>query len=176
MTPPERNRELFTIGYGAREIDEYLALLRKYSIEYLVDSRSQPHSRYKREFNREVLARVVEAAGIRYLFMGDAIGGRPSDETCYPSGRIEGRPDYAIVQTRPWFIAGIERLERGLEQGHRIAVMCAEQRPEVCHRTHLISDALAKRGVRVRHIDETGQLQSHQAIVMRAVGDQPTLF
>lgn len=167
---------LFTIGYGSRSLDDFIGLLNQHCIEYLIDVRSHPHSRYKREFNREILAKAIEDAELRYVFMGDALGGRPADQTCYPAGLAEGRPDYELVRTRPWFLAGIERLETGLQQGCRMAIMCAEQKPEVCHRTRLVSQHLHQRGVNIMHIDESGQLQPHDIIMQRIRDDQPSLF
>ena len=37
---------IYTIGYGARDIDAFIAALRRYNIAYLIDVRSQPYSRY----------------------------------------------------------------------------------------------------------------------------------
>lgn len=176
MSTPASADTIFSIGYGARSIEQYIELLMQYDIAFLIDTRSQPHSRWKPEFSRKPLSRAVEAAGIRYLFLGDRIGGRPTDETCYPNGRVEGRPDYNLVRAKPWFIEGIERLEDGLRQGHRIAIMCAEQKPEVCHRTHLIGEALQQRGTSIVHIDEHGKLRSHETIMHRATGGQQKLF
>lgn len=63
------------------------------------------------------------------------------------------------------------RLEKALALGHRLALMCAERRPEQCHRVHLVAQALLEeRGIDVLHIDEGGVDQSHQAIVCRLAG------
>jgi uncharacterized protein (DUF488 family) len=69
------NPPLYTIGYGAREIDAFIDVLRAYEIVYLIDIRSRPYSRYKPDFSKEALAGHLEEAGIRYVFMGDTLGG-----------------------------------------------------------------------------------------------------
>ena len=43
----------------------------------------------------------------------------------------------------------------------RIAIMCAEKEPLDCHRTLLVGQALAGRGVEVRHILGDGSLEFH---------------
>ena len=45
--------------------------------------------------------------------------------------------------------------------------MCSEGRPEQCHRSKLIGEALAAAGIPVCHIDEDGGLLTQDA------GDQP---
>src|SRR5436305_1865216 len=80
-----------TIGYGARSVDEFVSELAAGRAEYLVDVRSAPYSRFKPEFSRKSLAARLEREGVRYVFMGDTLGGRPDDPDCYDA---EGRVDY----------------------------------------------------------------------------------
>jgi len=121
---------IFTIGYGAREIDAFIAALQQQHIEFLLDVRSRPYSRYKPDFSREALEGHLRRAGIRYVFLGDTLGGRPADPTCY---------DYAQVEQRAFYHEGLERVARAHEQGRRVALMCSEGKPEACHRSKLIS-------------------------------------
>ena len=72
---------IFTIGYGAREIDAFIAALQQQHIEFLIDVRSRPYSRYKPDFSRDALEGHLRRAGIRYVFLGDSLGGRPADES-----------------------------------------------------------------------------------------------
>lgn len=109
MTPPI---PIYTIGYGSRDLDAFLAALRRYDIGYVVDVRTAPYSRFKPEYNKETLAAALQAAGIRYIFLGDQLGGRPDDPTCY----VDGKVDYEQVKTRPFYQAGLARCspsERG---------------------------------------------------------------
>ncbi len=146
-------REIRTIGYGSRTMDEFLAVLRASRIEFLVDVRSAPYSRYKPEFSREPLAARLAEEGIRYVFMGDSLGGRPDDPGCYDES---GHVDYERCRHRPAFRWGLASLEAGHEGGNRVVLMCAEEQPQRCHRTTLIAEELVELGVPVSHIDEHG--------------------
>jgi uncharacterized protein (DUF488 family) len=165
--------QIRTIGYGARSIEQFIAAIQAIGAQYLVDVRSAPYSRFKPEFSRESLAARLEQSGVRYVFMGDALGGRPDDPSCYGA---DGRADYAQCRLRPPFIEGLESLEAGWEAGHRIVLMCSEGKPEECHRTKLLAEELISSGVPVVHIDENGQLRSHSAIMDLITDGQGTLF
>jgi uncharacterized protein (DUF488 family) len=54
--------------------------------------------------------------------------------------------------------------------------MCSEGRPEQCHRSKLIGEALATAGIHVCHIDETGQLLTQQQVIDRLTRGQLDLF
>jgi uncharacterized protein (DUF488 family) len=164
---------IYTIGYGAREIDDFLAALRRYDIAYLIDVRSKPYSRYKPDFSKDELEEHVRRAGIRYVFMGDSLGGRPDDPACYDS---DGKVDYARVAERDFYLGGIERLVKAHEQGLVVGLMCSEGKPENCHRSKLIGKSLARRGLSVAHIDENDELISQDEVLPRLTGGQPSLF
>jgi uncharacterized protein (DUF488 family) len=150
----------------------FAALLREHGVQYVIDVRSQPYSRHQPQFNREVLSALLHGEGVGYVFMGDLLGGRPADPTCY----VDGKVDYVACRAKPWFQSGIERLERALQGGHRLALMCSEARPEQCHRTKLIAIELVERGVTVLHIDEAGSVISHAAAMLRIDGGQMFLM
>ena len=162
-----------TIGYGARSIEEFLAALLAVEAQYVVDVRSAPYSRFKPEFSREPLAARLAQHDIRYVFMGDALGGKPDDPTCYSQ---DGRVDYERCRLRPAFLEGLASLEAGWEAGHRMVLMCSEGKPEECHRTKLIAEELSAVGVPVVHIDEQGQSRTHSVIMDVITGGQETLF
>jgi uncharacterized protein (DUF488 family) len=162
-----------TFGYGSRSQEETLALLTRHGIDYVIDVRSVPWSRYRPEFSQDRLAVLLQAHGIRYVFMGGELGGRPEDHSCYDD---DGRVDYRACKRRPAFRHGIERLRNAWETGHSVALMCSEGRPEDCHRTKLVSAALIEAGVEVRHIDERGELRSHNEVLDRLCGLQTTLL
>src|SRR4051794_36959250 len=103
---------IITVGYGNRSLEELIALLRSESVQYLIDVRTSPHSRFKPEFSAGPLDVSLKAVGIRYVFMGDSLGGRPPDAICYQDGHVV----YDIVQKQPFFIAGIERLVKAFGQ------------------------------------------------------------
>jgi ATP-dependent DNA helicase RecQ len=154
---------IFTIGYGKQSGDEFVALLKQHAIQFLIDVRSAPYSRYKPEFSKDTLADMLREQGIRYVFMGNLLGGRPDDPDCYTNGRI----DYERIKTMPFYQQGIARLQTAFEQQHRVAIMCSEGKPQECHRTLLIGQTLTELGVPLCHIDENGELHSQEAVLAR---------
>ncbi|MDX1415224.1 MAG: DUF488 domain-containing protein [Candidatus Promineifilaceae bacterium] len=164
---------VYTIGYGAREISEFIALLLFYDIKYLLDVRSKPYSRYKPDFSKDVLERSLLRFGIRYVFMGDSLGGRPDDLDCYDA---EGKVLYNQIADKDFFQRGVERVHRALEQELSVVLMCSEGKPEICHRSKLIGKVLAAEGVQVCHIDENNRIISQQDIQLRLNQGQLSLF
>ena len=164
---------VFTIGYGARDIEAFIAALQANQIEFLLDVRSRPYSRYKPEFSRDALEAHVRRAGIRYVFMGDSLGGRPADPTCYDA---DGKVNYAAVEERAFYQGGLDRVASAHAQGRRVALMCSEGKPENCHRSKLIGKSLAKRAIPVSHIDENNQLVAQEDVLPRLTGGQLSFF
>src|SRR5262245_44483229 len=139
---------LYTIGHSNQTLDEFLALLAKHGIQVLVDVRSHPYSRYVTHFNREELQAAVQPCGIRYGFSGRELGGRPDDESFYDE---HGHVLYFRVAETPAFLDAIARLEAGIRE-YRVAIMCSEEDPAVCHRHLLVGRVMAQRGTTVLHI------------------------
>lgn len=163
---------LYTIGYGSRNIEEFILLLQRHNIQYLVDVRSQPYSKYRPDFTREALSQRVKDAGITYLFMGDSIGGRPADQSCYVNGKV----DYTILRDKPFYLTGIQRLQTAVSKDLVLAIMCSEEKPQDCHRTKLIGKTLAEQGIEVLHIDETGALKSQDEVLQILTNGQQSMF
>jgi uncharacterized protein (DUF488 family) len=163
---------LCTIGYGARTLDQFLAALKANQIEYVIDVRTSPYSKFKPEFSKELLQYHLDRAGIRYLFMGDTLGGQPKDTACHTDGKV----DYDKVRAQPFFQTGIERLKKACERQCRVALMCSEGRPEQCHRSKLIGEALAAAGIPIRHIDEDGLVLTQRQVIDRLTKGQLDLF
>lgn len=151
---------IYTIGYGGRTISDFLFLLRHYAIEYLVDVRSMPYSRFRPDFRKKALQAHIESAGMHYLFLGDSLGGRPKDPACY----VDGVLDNARVAAADFFQAGLARVITGWQQGHVLALMCAEGKPQECHRSRMLAPPLLERGVDVLHIDELGKLKTQAEV------------
>lgn len=164
---------LLTIGYGGeRTSEEFLDLLRRYGVKFLVDVRTKPFSKFRPEFSRENIEFLAKRAGLTYVFMGDTLGGMPADLACYTDSKV----DYAKVREKAWFTRGIDRLEQGWKAGHRVALMCAELEPDRCHRSKLVGEALIARGVLIGHIDEDGGVITQQAVLDRLTRGQGALF
>jgi uncharacterized protein (DUF488 family) len=145
---------IYTVGHSNVTVERFVDLLRLQLIQLLVDTRSQPYSRYVPQFNRESLKSSLEYAGIAYLYLGDELGGRPRDARYY---RPEGTVDYDQLAEAPFYREGIERLKREAT-GRCLAVMCSEADYRHCHRYNLITRSLVKEGVEVQHILHSGGL------------------
>lgn len=160
---------ILTIGYGNRNINEFVALLKQAGVSYLADVRSVPYSRRTPEYSRELLERRLRSEGIRYLFIGNLLGGRPEDPTCYDA---DGHVDYTRCRESHAFQRGIERVKAAYEQDAHLALMCSEGRPSDCHRSKLLAEMLEERGVPVQHIDEHGELVDHGSVAAELRGPQ----
>ena len=147
---------ILTIGHSNHSLGAFHGLLAKHAVTALVDIRSSPYSRFQPQFNRQPLDRSMAQAGIAYLHLGDALGGRPSDPACYEEGRV--RYD-RVAQTEAFRNALRGLLD--LAGRHRVALMCAEREPLHCHRTLLVGRALEEAGEQVRHILADGGMEDH---------------
>jgi len=163
---------VYTIGYGARVMGDFIALLKAHNIAYLIDVRSEPYSQYKSEFSKDALTQELSKNNIRYVFMGDTLGGRPSDPSCYREGKI----DYGAVEKRPFTQKGIARLQSAHGQGLPIALMGSEVKPEQCHRSRLIGKILLNAAIPIAHIDENGDLLAQEEVQRRFDGGQEPLL
>jgi len=166
------NIPIYTIGYGNRSFKEFVTLLQRYDIKYVVDVRSQPYSRFNPEFSKELFEKQLKQCGIRYIFMGDTLGGRPNDSTCY----VDGKVDYAKLREKSFYQEGLDRIRAAWEKQLRFALMCTEIKPEECHRGKLIGNSLVEQQIDIAHIDETGKIKMQDEVNQAVVGGQLSLF
>lgn len=155
-------KPLYTIGHGNRKADLFLELLRRFEIRYLIDVRSQPYSKFNPQFNQNELKFFLERNGIKYVFMGDLIGGRPEDRSCYDD---DGKVNYEIVKTKDFFLQGIERLKTAYKKDLNAVLMCSESDPCECHRSKLIGKVLNDHNVVLKHIDENGGVKDQVTVI-----------
>lgn len=156
------NPGIYTIGHSTQPLERFIGLLREHGITAVADVRSAPYSRINPQFNREPLKTALRDAGISYVFMGEELGARSKDPSCYRDGRV----DFDLLAQTELFQSGLERVRKGASS-YRIALMCAEQDPLDCHRTILVSRKLAEQGFSVGHILPDGRVQSHEQVLSR---------
>ena len=72
-----------------QDIKELILELQSFDIEFLVDIRSKPYSKFYTHFNQGFLKYSVEEYHIKYGYMGDLLGGLPLDRTCYTDGKVD---------------------------------------------------------------------------------------
>jgi uncharacterized protein (DUF488 family) len=153
---------VYTAGHGNRPIEEFIGLLREAGVTCLVDVRAYPASRRYPHFGRAALEQSLPAAGIRYIWEGEALGGRrkPSGESPHLALRHPAFRAYADHMMTATFRDAAERL---LATAHAApaAIVCAERLPWQCHR-FLISDFLVAGGNDVVHLVNPGKRQSHR--------------
>lgn len=147
---------LFSIGHSNHALATFLELLLQHQIEVLVDARSHPYSRYAPHFDLSAIKDAVARIGIKYIFMGKELGGRPDGKEFYDA---EGHVLYGRVAESPLFLEGIGRLETGIVK-FRVALMCSEENPSACHRRLLVGRVLASRGIQLEHIRGNGKVQT----------------
>jgi uncharacterized protein (DUF488 family) len=148
-------RTVHTIGHSTRTIEVLTELLKKHSIELVVDVRRWPASRRFPYFAREPLGASLKTQGIDYLWRGDLGGFRKSAIDSPNTGwRVATFRAYADFMLQDQFADIMQEMEIVAER-NRIALMCAEAVPWRCHR-QLLADAFLVRGWNVRHIMDDG--------------------
>jgi uncharacterized protein (DUF488 family) len=152
---------VFTIGHSTRSLEEFLDLLAAHRIGLLVDVRRFPGSRRHPHFARDALADAAAQAGIEYRWV-EALGGRRSRRAGSPhtAWRVPAFAGYADHMDGAEFAAAAAELVEWA-RGARTAILCAEARPEQCHR-RLIADWLTAHGATVEHILASRRTARHQ--------------
>jgi len=139
---------LFTIAYSGRSIEEFIALLEEHKITALCDVRSVPYSSRNPQFNREPLKKVLKSHNIEYVFLGEELGARPKDPSCY----VDRKALYQKIAQSTFFKKGLERIRLGMQKDYVLALMCAERDPMACHRSILICRKMRDWLIDIRHI------------------------
>jgi uncharacterized protein (DUF488 family) len=163
---------ILTIGYGSRSTEVFFAMLEREQVKFLVDVRSNPVSRFNPDYSAKPLSEKLHALGIRYVSMGDTLGGRPKDPSCYEDGHVM----YGHVQEKSFFKNGIQRLLSASAQGIRVCLVCSEIRPEDCHRSKMIGVSLEKIGISVLHLGPQGEHLSQAEVMARLKTTQTEMF
>jgi uncharacterized protein (DUF488 family) len=159
---------VYTVGHSTRSLDDFVGLLRAYSIERLVDVRSIPRSRHNPQFNYDTLGTFLRNRRIGYRQMKELGGLRhthaDSLNTGWHNTSFRGFADY--MQT-PEFAAAITKLVE-LVREKTTVIMCAEAVHWRCHRS-LIGDALIVRGADVVDIFTSKSARPHVITSMAKV-------
>lgn len=151
---------IFTVGHSTLPIGQFIALLKTYAIERLVDIRTVPRSRHNPQFNSDALSEALNGEHIEYCSL-PALGGlrharKDSPNAGWHNKSFRGYADY--MQTAE-FEQGLQTLIR-LSGQKRVAIMCAEAVPWRCHRS-LVADALGVRGLPVVEILSETSYRAH---------------
>lgn len=162
------NKEVFSIGHSNMSYRSFASLLRKWSIEQVVDVRTIPFSRYVPHFNYEVIRRKLHQSGFDYEYLGNQLGSHNSRMR----NSCENPSDYRRQIANDAFSDGISQLLELMNE-KRVAIMCVESDPYRCHRHSVVAAELAKLGVATQHILKNGQVRSaFDAPIDRKIADE----
>jgi uncharacterized protein (DUF488 family) len=104
----------------------------------------------------------VEKHGIKYVFVGDTLGGLPEDRSCYD---YNGKVVYDLIKEKDFFKEGLKRLTTANEKKINLAIMCSETKPEECHRSKLIGQELLKNKISLKHIVSEKAIKSQELVM-----------
>ena len=128
---------IFTIGYEATTVGEFLAALSAAGVKRVVDVRAVPNSR-RPGFSKTPLRNALAEAGIDYVHLR-ALGTPAAGREAARKGRHDDlRRIYAGQLKLPEAIAaGAQMMELAREKPS--ALLCYERDPAGCHRTLLVA-------------------------------------
>ena len=169
-------RPIFTAGHSNGSLERLVDLLQTHRIETVVDVRSIPFSRYLPQFNSDELARRLYDTRLNYVHMGDTLGGRPSQRTCYDGA---GRVIYERLESTSPYKMGIQEVLTYADRGERVCLLCSEENPLKCHRFLSIGHVLMGLGRLVLHIRGDGAVEEQEELEVAQFVRRPhqyTLF
>jgi len=130
---------IFTIGYEATTMPEFLAALRDAGVERVIDVRALPLSR-RPGFSKSPLRAALAEAEIDYVHL-KALGTPADGRQAARAGRQEDLERiYADQLELPEAIVAAEQM-RELVEERPSALLCYEREPARCHRSLLLSAA-----------------------------------
>lgn len=141
--------KVYTVGHSNRSLSIFINLLKYYNIKVIIDVRRFPKSTKYPHFNRENLSHELNKLSIRYLWLGNLLGGF----------RRGGYEEY--MKTKD-YVKGINRLISVIQNTNcNVAIMCSEKLWFKCHR-RFISDTLVSEGIEVIHIIDKDKTYRHR--------------
>lgn len=128
---------IFTIGYEATTMGEFLAALQEAGVERVIDIRALPLSR-RPGFSKTPLRAALREAGIDYVHL-KALGTPSEGRSAARAGRQEELARiYAGQLELPEAIVQAAQM-RELASEKPSALLCYERDPAGCHRTLLLN-------------------------------------
>lgn len=128
---------IFTIGYEATTMDEFIAALRGAGVERVIDIRAVPLSR-RPGFSKNVLAASLKEAGIGYVLLKNLGTPKPGRDAAKKGDVKTLRTVYANQLGLPEAQAEAAQM-RALAAEKPSALLCFERDPAHCHRTLLLA-------------------------------------
>ncbi|WP_029934216.1 DUF488 domain-containing protein [Sphingomonas sp. UNC305MFCol5.2] len=128
---------IFTIGYEATTMAEFIAALQKAGVERVIDVRAVPLSR-RPGFSKNVLAASLKEAGIDYVLLKNLGTPKPGRDAAKKGDVATLERVYETQLGLPEAQAEAAQM-RALAAEKPSALVCFERNPEHCHRTLLLA-------------------------------------
>ncbi len=141
---------IFTIGYEGIDIDAFLALLKKYNIDTVIDIREFPGSR-KPGFAKTALSNLLNLSGIEYLHVV-ALG-------CPKPVREQYKQDNNWKRYTQGFLEHLNNQDQAIAYVadtaaySNCALLCYEADYHFCHRSMVANAVREYNGMDIVHIN-----------------------
>ena len=153
---------IYSIGHGNKKLEDFINKLKTFNVSFLPDIRLNPFSKWNPAFNKSTLETSFNELNIVYVFLGDKLGGLPTDSTCSDT---DGKVVYDRIKEKDFFQEGIKRLIQGNSKNVKLAIMSNEAKPKECHRSKLAGQELLKSGISVNHIISSKLVKSQETVM-----------
>lgn len=137
-------KEIYTIGYANKSIKDFIACLKKYKIQYLIDVRSEPYSKRFSDYDKKTLDAILFINKIKYVWFGNYFGARRKEEDAYCQtyaidGSLRKQVSFQKTYKTDLFKEGVDRINVALSKNLNICFMCSEKEPVDCHRFWMVA-------------------------------------
>ncbi len=143
-------QKIFTVGHSDLTFMRFLTLIQASNVNHIIDIRSIPYSRRAPWSNKSRLPEILKPFQIRYTYLGHKLGGKKQ-----PIKRISKQQG---ISSQADYDDGIHLLLQ-LSMRDKLALLCAEGDPALCHRQHIIAQTLIDADIKVLHILKNGAIK-----------------
>ena len=154
---------IYTIGYSAFSIDEFIETIKNFGISCVIDVRSSPFSNYYADYNKDTLERTLKEHNILYRNYANEFGARQTDLMFYTGDIV----DFDKFIKSDQFLEGVSKVNKGIERGYSFVLMCAEKDPIKCHRSIMLGKGFSENGFDVKHIVSKTEIESQRELEER---------
>jgi len=150
LEKPTQDKEIMTLGYEGRTLDQFIEILLNNKIEQLIDVREIAFSR-KNGFSKTALAEKLKANNIVYRHFPQL--GTPKDirEEYYKSHNFSDLAEKFEVRFQTTGAKEVLFDAIGLASIRKSALMCFERSASKCHRS-IIAKKMASEGFKVTNL------------------------
>lgn len=146
-----KSRQLLTIGYEGKSVDEFIEQLRKNKVTRLIDIREAPIS-HKKGLSKSALRELLNANDIEYIHLKTL--GCPS--TIRKQFKLDHDQDRLFKEYAKYLAdnpKALAELDKYLSDGIN-CIMCFEADPNRCHRKVIVEKIKEYdgKGLKIEHI------------------------